>query len=87
MAKIKMTPEKVRNVYKFIEQGHEQEDIASRYKVSRAHISKIGLGMCDNPPPHARWAWVWQELKQNNAGKLIIIKDTDEDYDRGIETN
>jgi len=79
MAKIKMTPEKVRNLYKLVQQGDTQEEIGRRYKISRAHVSKIALGMSDNPPPHARWAHIWQELKQNNSGKLIIVTDTDED--------
>lgn len=60
--RIKMTPEIVRNIYKRIEMEETQEEISKRYKVSRAHISKIKLGMCDNPPKHARWTWVWQEL-------------------------
>ena len=25
--------------------------------------------MCDNPPPHARWTWVWQEM--NNVKKVV----------------
>jgi len=74
MSKIKITPEIVRNIYKRVIVGETQEDIAKRYKVSRAHISKIKLGMVDNPPTHARWSHIWQELKEkeieNNLKKV-----------------
>lgn len=67
--KITMTPEKVKNIYSRILNNEKQEDIAKRYKVSRAHISKIKLGMSPNPPEHARWTWVWQEM--NNVKKVV----------------
>jgi transcriptional regulator len=67
--KITLTPEKVKNIYSRILNNETQDEIAKRYKVSRAHISKLKLGMCDNPPPHARWTWVWQEM--NNVKKVV----------------
>lgn len=61
MAQIKLTPERIRNIYKLLQQGETQQNIAKKYKVSRGHISKIKLGTLPEPPPHARWKYIWEE--------------------------
>ena len=61
MAIITLTPELVRNIYKRIEDGETQQIISNRYGISRAHVSKIKLGMQENPPKHARWSHLYPE--------------------------
>lgn len=65
MPHIKLTPTKVRNIKKLILDGKlTQEQIASKYGVSRAQITKIHLGMINPEDPNGRWAHIVVEPEE-----------------------
>ena len=68
MGRIKLTPEKIRNIYKRLDNGETQQSIANRYGVSRGHISKIKLGRNNNPPAHARWYYINETYNNKKDG-------------------
>lgn len=66
MPHIKLTPQKVRNIKKLIIDGKlTQEQIASKYGVSRPQITKIHLGMVNPDDPNGRWAHIVVEPEEN----------------------
>jgi len=69
MAIVVLTPELVRNIYQRIDNGETQQSIADYYKISRGHVSKIKLGMCDNPPKHARWSHLYPDYLERKKSK------------------
>jgi len=70
MAIVVLTPELVRNIYDRIENGETQQSIANRYNISRGHVSKVKLGMVENPPKHARWPHLYPEyLKRKKSNR------------------
>lgn len=73
MGIVVLSEEKVRNIYHRIESGETPQEIARRYKVSRAHICKIGLGMTENPPKHARWAHLYPDYLERKKKRLPLL--------------
>jgi predicted transcriptional regulator len=66
MPHIKLTPQKVRNIKKLIIDGKlTQEQIASKYGVSRCQITKINLGMINPNDPNARWVHIVIQPEEN----------------------
>jgi len=66
MPHIKLTPQKVRNIKKLIiEAKLTQQQIAEKYGVSRAQITKIHLGMVNPDDPNGRWAHIVVEPTEN----------------------
>lgn len=65
MPHIKLTPTKVRNIKKLILDGKlTQQQIADKYNVSRAQITKIHLGMINPEDPNGRWAHIVVEPEE-----------------------
>lgn len=74
MAIVVLTPELVRNIYQRIENEETQQSIANRYNISRGHVSKVKLGMCDNPPKHARWAHLYIDyLERKKSNRRLFL--------------
>lgn len=66
MPHIKLTPTKVRNIKKLIIDGKlTQQEIADKYNVSRAQITKIHLGMVNPQDPNGRWTHILIEPVEN----------------------
>lgn len=58
MAKIKLTPDKVREIKRRIIAGESSSSIAKDYNVSGGHIRKIRAGLKGYKTKNARWWYI-----------------------------
>ncbi len=64
MPLIKLSFPQVRNIKKLLLEGQlTHAQIAKKYGVSRAHITKIGIGMKDPNKTHGKWKHIEPKQK------------------------